>query len=184
MVAVLVLSAEMFAQTAGTICSADRPVDDIITEINQQKSKKKSRTKSPLPDDICVAGWCIEPRVTPPTAGAPGSDAPDADPRYSPTPVEKCREATALALEAAHDVDVGDYYFEQKNYRAALLRYQDAVDRKPNDAAIYVRLGRALEKLGRAPEAADDYNAAVKLGRPEKWVEEARTALARLQTNQ
>lgn len=85
------------------------------------------------------------------------------------------------ALEAAHDVDVGDFYFEQTNYKAALLRYQDAVEQKPGDAAIHVRLGRVFEKLNQLPKAIEQYQAAQKLAGPEKWLDEARAALLRLQ---
>jgi hypothetical protein len=51
------------------------------------------------------------------------------------------------ALEAAHKVDVGDQYFADKNYKGALLRYQDAAEERPADVAIHVRLGRVLETL-------------------------------------
>src|SRR5271168_4971013 len=36
--------------------------------------------------------------------------------------------------KAAKDVEVGDFYFKRKNYRAALARYQDALLWKNNDA--------------------------------------------------
>jgi tetratricopeptide (TPR) repeat protein len=88
-----------------------------------------------------------------------------------------------LALEAAHNVDVGDYYFAEKNYRGALLRYQSAVDEKPADAAIHVRLGRAFEKLGQISQAIDEYSAAQKLPGPVKWKDEATAALLRLHSN-
>ena len=86
-----------------------------------------------------------------------------------------------MALAAAHNIDVGDYYFEGKNYSAALLRYNDALEEKPGDAAIHVRLGRTLEKLKQLPQAIEQYKAAQKLGGPEKWSEEAQSALARLE---
>src|SRR5215470_14977884 len=35
--------------------------------------------------------------------------------------------------KAAKDVEVGDFYFKKKNYRAALERYKDALIYKPND---------------------------------------------------
>ena len=85
------------------------------------------------------------------------------------------------ALQAAHDVDVGDYYFEDKDYRGALMRYKDALEEKPDDAAIRVRLGRVLEKLNQIPEAIEQYQAAQKLTGPEKWSDEAKSALQRLQ---
>jgi tetratricopeptide (TPR) repeat protein len=86
-----------------------------------------------------------------------------------------------MAIDAAHNVEVGDFYFTEKNYRAALLRYSDAAQNKPGDPAIHVRLGRVYEKLKQLPQAIDQYNAAQKLAGPEKWSDEARSALVRLQ---
>jgi tetratricopeptide (TPR) repeat protein len=192
--AVVALSAGMFAQSAPPTCPADRPVDDIIAEVQKQQSKKKTRNKNPLPEVICIWGWCSYPR-TPRNAPkpAPPTEVPsneekssDGSPSSSSSssakdPKEKCDEAMGIALSAAHNVEVGDYYFEGKNYRAALLRYSDAVAEKPGDAAIYVRLGRVLEKLNDVPKAIEHYEAAQKLGVPEQWTEEAKASLARLQ---
>jgi tetratricopeptide (TPR) repeat protein len=85
------------------------------------------------------------------------------------------------ALKAAHDVEVGDEYFEAKNYNAALQRYKDAADEKPGDAAIHVRLGRVFEKVGQIPQAIEQYKAAQELAGPKKWLDEAKAALLRLQ---
>ena len=38
-------------------CPADRPVDELMAEIRTQ-SKKQLRNKNPLPDEICIYGWC------------------------------------------------------------------------------------------------------------------------------
>jgi tetratricopeptide (TPR) repeat protein len=79
-------------------------------------------------------------------------------------------------------VDVGDYYFEEKrNYNAALMRYRDALEAKPGDIAIHVRLGRVFEKLNQPPQAVEQYQAAQKLPGPQKWSDEAKSALLRLQ---
>ena len=86
-----------------------------------------------------------------------------------------------LALDAAHNVEVGDQYFERKNYMGALFRYKDAVEEKTADPAIHVRLGRTFEKINQVPQAIEQYTAAEKLAGPEKWSDEARAALARLQ---
>jgi len=85
------------------------------------------------------------------------------------------------ALQAAHDVEVGDEYFADKNYNAALMRYKEAVEQKPGDIAIHVRLGRAFEKLGQLPQAIEQYKAAQELAGPAKWSHEAEEALLRLQ---
>ena len=87
----------------------------------------------------------------------------------------------AIALDAAHNVDVGDYYFGQKNYNGALLRYNDALEEKPGDTAIHVRLGRIFEKLNQLPQAIEQYKEAQKLAGPKKWSNEASSSLTRLQ---
>lgn len=177
----------MFAQSAPSPCPADRPVDDIIAEIHKQQSKKYSRNKNPLPDSVCIFGWCPivrAPKAPKPPESAPPAETPSSGPAISGrTDVDKCNDATERAIDAAHGVEVGDYYFEQKNYKAAQLRYQDALDAKPNDAAIEVRLGRAFEKLKEPAKAVEHYTAADKLGTPEKWAQEAHAAVGRLATN-
>ena len=95
--------------------------------------------------------------------------------------MDKCNEAMEKALQAAHDVEVGDEYFEAKNYNGALLRYKEAAEQKPGDAAIDVRLGRAFEKLGQLPQAIEQYKAAQELAGPKKWLEEAKAAVIRLE---
>ncbi len=95
--------------------------------------------------------------------------------------MDKCNDALEMALEAAHNVEVGDYSFAQKNFNGALLRYKDAANDKPRDIAIHVRLGRAFEKLSQLPQAVEEYKAAQKLPGPDKWSDEARAAILRLQ---
>ena len=85
-----------------------------------------------------------------------------------------------MVLKAAHDVDVGDYYFEEKSYTAALQRYNDALEEKPGDSAIHVRSGRAFEKLNQVPQAIEQYKAAQTLDGPAKWSDEAKSSLQRL----
>ncbi len=98
--------------------------------------------------------------------------------------MDKCNEAMEMALKAAHDVEVGDYSFAANNYDGALLRYKDAVEEKPGDAAIHVRLGRVFERLGQLPQAMEQYKAAQELAGPAKWSDEAKAAVLRLQHRQ
>jgi tetratricopeptide (TPR) repeat protein len=169
-------------------------VDEIIAELNKQQAKKKHRNPNPLPNVICIWGWCRDHSSTPPTVPepAPRAEKPSGDDTGSSgetsngesssrIPVNKCDDAMEKALEAAHNVDVGDYSFENKNYQGALLRYKDADEEKPGDAAIHVRLGRVLERLGQLPEAIGQYKAAQELEGPQKWSDEAKAALLRLQ---
>ena len=64
---------------------------------------------------------------------------------------------------AAKDVEVGDYYFMEKNYRGAESRYRDALVYQSNNAIANYRLAVALEKLGRGEEARDYYQAYLKI---------------------
>ena len=91
-----------------------------------------------------------------------------------------CELALIDALHAAHNVEVGDEYFEKKNSRAAIDRYSEALQQKPSDAAIHVRYARAAEQLGDKDAAKEHYSEAVKLGAPKPWVDEANAALQRL----
>ena len=50
--------------------------------------------------------------------------------------------------KAAKNVEVGDFYFKRKNYRAAEDRYREALRYKENDAVATIRLAECLEKLG------------------------------------
>jgi len=167
-------------------------VDDIITEIHKEQAKKKHRNSNPLPDVTCIFGWCRDAssKRTPPTfpdpASAPPAKSPSGNDSESSSrpPVDKCNEAMELALKAAHNVEVGDYSFAAKNYDGALSRYKDAVEEKPGDAAIHVRLGRVFEKLGQFPQALEQYKAAQELAGPAKWSEEAKAAVVRLQNQQ
>ena len=55
---------------------------------------------------------------------------------------------------AAKDIEVGDFYFKRKNYRAAQERYREALHFKDDDAIATIKLAISLEKvrrLGRRP---------------------------------
>src|SRR5882757_4307538 len=58
---------------------------------------------------------------------------------------------------AEKDVEVGDYYFSRKNYSAAISRYREALEYKPNDAVATFRLAETLEKTGESQEALKMY---------------------------
>jgi tetratricopeptide (TPR) repeat protein len=175
--------------TKAAPCPADRPVDDIIAEIHAQESKSKHRNSNPLPHNICIFGWCRNISKTPPTppqqaqeGGTPSNDNKSSSSvSSSRTPAERCDDEMEKALEAAHDVDVGDFNFAETNYKGALMRYDDANEEKPEDAAIHLRLGKVFEKLNQAPQAIEQYNTVLKLAAPEKCSREAKVALLRLQ---
>jgi len=82
--------------------------------------------------------------------------------------------------KAAKNVEVGDYYFSQKNFKAAISRYQEALEWKPNDAIATYRLAVAFEKDGDAKDAAQNYQAYLKILPEGPYAKDSRKALERL----
>ena len=65
--------------------------------------------------------------------------------------------------KAMKNVEVGDYYFKQKNYNAAISRYREALEWKPKDAVATFKLAQALEQKGDKEEAVANYQAYLKI---------------------
>src|SRR5882724_9012456 len=84
-------------------------------------------------------------------------------------------------MKALKDVEVGDYYFKRKNYRAALDRYKEALFYKDNDAIASFRLAQCQEKLGDKSEAKKYYEQYLKILPEGEFAKEARTSLDRLE---
>lgn len=83
---------------------------------------------------------------------------------------------------AAKDVEVGDFYFKQRNYRVAISRYREALLYKPNDAIATFSLADALEKAGDLQEAAQNYRAYLKILPNGPKAKEAHKSLDRLKS--
>ncbi len=84
-------------------------------------------------------------------------------------------------MKALKDVEVGDYYFKRKNYRAALDRYKEALFYKDNDAIASFRLAQCQEKLGDKAEAKKYYEQYLKILPEGEFAKEARASLERLE---
>jgi len=84
-------------------------------------------------------------------------------------------------MKALKDVEVGDYYFKRKNYRAALDRYKEALFYKDNDAIASFRLAQCQEKMGDKSEAKKYYEQYLKILPEGEFAKEARTSLDRLE---
>ena len=82
--------------------------------------------------------------------------------------------------KAAKDVEVGDFYFKRKNYRAALDRYKEALVYKPNDALANFRLAECSERLGNRDDAVTHYQEYLKILPHGPFVPDAEKALQRL----
>src|ERR1700686_3180799 len=82
--------------------------------------------------------------------------------------------------KAAKDVEVGDYYFRRKNYKAAIERYKHALIYKQNDAIATFRLAESLDKTGNSGEAIAHYQEYLKILPHGPFSSDAEKALARL----
>ncbi|HXY48463.1 MAG TPA: tetratricopeptide repeat protein [Terriglobales bacterium] len=85
--------------------------------------------------------------------------------------------------KADKDVEVGDFYFKLKNYRAARDRYEEALYYKNNDAVATFRLAVCHEKLGDTEEARDGYEAYLKILPEGPLAAQAHHALERLKAS-
>jgi tetratricopeptide (TPR) repeat protein len=82
--------------------------------------------------------------------------------------------------KAAKDVEVGDFYFKRKNYRAAEDRYREALLYKDNDAIATFRLAICLEKMDQPDQALKEFESYVKILPHGPQAEDARKAIERL----
>jgi tetratricopeptide (TPR) repeat protein len=82
--------------------------------------------------------------------------------------------------KAAKSVEVGDFYFKRKNYRAAQERYREALRYKDNDAIATLRLAICLEKLGVLDDARAEYESYLKILPHGPQAPEAQKAIDRL----
>lgn len=86
--------------------------------------------------------------------------------------------------KALKDIEVGDFYFKKKNYRAALDRYREALEYKPNDAVANFRLGQCLEKMNQPQEARVHYEEYLKILPHGPLAEEAQKQLQKLRRSE
>ena len=64
---------------------------------------------------------------------------------------EKPKEPNPALSEK--NIDIGNTYFKQKNYPAAIQRYLEALEYQPKSVAAYEALARAYEKNGDTAKA-------------------------------
>lgn len=58
---------------------------------------------------------------------------------------------------AKKDVEIGDFYYKKKNYKAAIQRYLEALEYQPNLIEAYEALAQAYEKDDQMDKAVDTY---------------------------
>jgi len=82
--------------------------------------------------------------------------------------------------KAQKNVEVGDFYFKQQNYRAALSRYCEALSYKPSDAVATFRVAESLEKSGDLGGARTYYEAYLKVLPAGPFAAKSKKALDRI----
>lgn len=83
-------------------------------------------------------------------------------------------------MKAIKDLEVGDFYFKRKNYKAALERYKEALYYKDGDAVASFRVAECEEKRGDKAEARKYYEQYLKVLPDGPYAKQARGSLERL----
>jgi tetratricopeptide (TPR) repeat protein len=60
-------------------------------------------------------------------------------------------------IESEKNLKIGDYYLKQKNYRAAIQRYLEAIEYQPSRSEAYESLARAYERNEQHAKVAEVY---------------------------
>lgn len=163
----LVLWTASFAQQA----TSDKPSDR-----NREAGESSSRDTQ-----IDIAPPRDDAKAHPYSKGAVADMSAD-EANADKTEVQEFRPWNPM--KALKDVEVGDYYFKRKNYRAALSRYKEALYYKDNDAMASFRLAQCQEKLGDKAEAQKYYQQYLKILPQGPFAKEAQSSLDRLARNE
>ena len=83
-------------------------------------------------------------------------------------------------MKALKNIEVGDFYFKRKNYKAALERYKEALYYKDGDAVASFRLAVCQEKLGDKADARKYYEQYLKILPEGPFAKDAHASLDRL----
>jgi tetratricopeptide (TPR) repeat protein len=189
----------------GSCCLAQQPSSDPSTSgqgsaaqssSSQSSSTQDSSTQSSLPQDSSKkadtereaeesSSRDARTDLSPPKDDAknhPYSKSAVAD--LEPTPPADTTGVQEFhpwnPLKASKDVEVGDYYFKRKNYRAALERYKEALYYKDNDAIATYRLAVCQEKMGNKAEARKNFEQYLKILPEGPLAKDARASLEKL----
>jgi tetratricopeptide (TPR) repeat protein len=139
--------------------------DELGDEPGESSSKDSPIDLSPPPDDAKTHPESSD--ILMDEAGAPGNGNVSEFHLWNPH-------------KAAKDIEVGDFYFKRKNYRAAEDRYREALLYKENDATATFHLAVCLEKLNQPDEASKEYESYLKILPHGPDAEKAEKAIQRL----
>lgn len=142
-------------------------VNDLGNIDGQSSSKDTQIDLSPPADDAKAHPRSAE-------ALADGESAPDTEDVSEMHPWDPHK--------AAKDIEVGDFYFKRKNYRAAEDRYREALFYKDNDALATYRLAICLEKMDRPDDALAEFESYLRILPHGPQAEDSHKAIERLKT--
>ena len=154
-------------------------------------SNRPAADKFPFPGDAPTAPPHSDPR------GPSDSSSKDRNVDISPPPDDYKHEGSDLIgpepapgvveemkpwnpHQADKDVEVGMFYYKEKNYSAAESRFREALYWQDNHAEAFYRLGMVLEKEGKNPEAKYYYQQYLKILPHGDLAKDARKGLARV----
>ena len=83
-------------------------------------------------------------------------------------------------MKAMKDVEIGDFYYKQENYSAAISRYREALEFKPHDGEATFKLAQVLDKTGDAAGATQNFEEYLKMLPNGPHAKKAREALDKL----
>ena len=83
-------------------------------------------------------------------------------------------------MKAMKCIEVGDWYYKQENYKAAVSRYREALEWKPQDAEATYKLAQVLNKTGDVNGAKENYEAYLKILPNGPYAKKAKEALSKL----
>jgi len=166
------------------------PGDQSNQQPNAPDDNRPASEKFPFPGDAPTAPPRSDPR------GPNDSSSKDRNVDISPPPDDNKHEGSDLIgpepapgvvdemkpwnpHQADKDVEVGMFYFKQKNYTAAESRFREALYWQDNHAEATYRLGMVLEKEGKNPEAKFYYQQYLKILPNGELSKDARKGLAR-----
>jgi tetratricopeptide (TPR) repeat protein len=137
-------------------------------EDSQESSSRDTRTDISPPANDAKDHPDSKEAVSDLVPGAPG-DTSDVQEMHPWNP-----------YKAQKDVDIGDYYFRRKNYKAALDRYKEALYYKDNDAVATYRLAVCEEKLGDKTGARKNFEQYLKILPEGPFAKDARASVEKL----
>lgn len=158
------------------------------TQQNADKQKQQQQTQDQQKENAEQQPAPANPDSTP-TGDSSSQDSQidlNAGPRSRlPVPANDDEDEKTFTPYDPHramkDLEVGNYYLKQKNYRAALERFNDALKYKPNDAEATFGLAVTQEKMDLLEQSRRNYSKYLELLAQGPHVKECEEGLQRVE---